>query len=222
MKARSAAATAALNVSMSVMLLVAGIGGGAAVGLLKGPNAAAATVPDATNRIAAFAPVEQPLMGGLTIEEGQAAPAAVRRTVRRVVTQPRTGGATAAQNGGGAAPSLSVPGAGLAAGAGPADCARLDDPKVAWLLRLAAKAKAANPDQAEVAARVEQQLTAAYGRNMCAQEAQIYVGQMCAEAGTKRFMEAMVKELPFFVRPLVGDPCKHDLVAAAERWLPST
>jgi hypothetical protein len=43
---------------------------------------------------------------------------------------------------------------------------------------------------------------------------------MCADPAVFQFMQKMVKELPFFVRPLVGNPCEKDLVAAAQRWLP--
>lgn len=220
MKLRSAAGTAALNVAISLMLLVAGVGGGVALGMLKGPSVAAAAVPSTAGQVTGFIPTEQPhLMASLTVEEAPPVPAPVRRTVRRVVTSSGTGKASlAAGSGALSTGSPAVPGPGI----GSPNCARLDDAKINWLLRLAAKAKASNPDQADVAARVEQQLTAAFGKNMCAEEAQIYVGQMCAEAGTKRFMDAMVKELPFFVRPLVGDPCTQDLVAAAEKWLPST
>jgi hypothetical protein len=43
---------------------------------------------------------------------------------------------------------------------------------------------------------------------------------MCADRAVFDFMQMMVKELPFFVRPLVGDPCKHDLVKAAQKYMP--
>jgi hypothetical protein len=83
-----------------------------------------------------------------------------------------------------------------------------------------AKAPAGNPGQASVAATVDQQLRSALGKNMCAEEAQIHISNMCADAQIKKYMALMVKELPFFVRPMVGDPCSHDLVAAANKWLP--
>ncbi|MBW3590948.1 MAG: hypothetical protein KY393_03710 [Actinobacteria bacterium] len=99
------------------------------------------------------------------------------------------------------------------------DCAQLDDKKIYWLLDLVAKAKASNPDQAAVADHVDAQLRAKLGQNICAEEAQIYINAMCGEPGVRNFMDLMVKELPFFVRPMVGDPCSHDLVAAADKWL---
>lgn len=99
------------------------------------------------------------------------------------------------------------------------DCAQLDDKKIHWLLDLVAKAKASNPDQAAVADHIDAQLRAKLGQNICAEEAQIYINAMCGEPGVRHFMDLMVKELPFFVRPMVGDPCSHDLVAAADKWL---
>lgn len=98
-------------------------------------------------------------------------------------------------------------------------CDRLDDAKIYWLLDLAAKARASNPQSASVADTVAQQLRGALGKNMCAAEAQRYVSAMCADPAIYDFMQKMVKELPFYVRPFVGDPCKQDLVAAANRWL---
>ncbi len=215
MQPGSVASSAVLNVALSLALLGAGVGGGAAFGLLNGSSAPATSVPDATNHIAAFTPVDQFDTGGLRVEEAPPARAAVRKTVRRMVTQ--SGGAGSAAGAAGGAGTSMAPGALDTAGS--ANCARLDDAKIQWLLNLVAKAKSSNPDQAGVAAGVERQLNAALGKNMCAEEAQIYIGNMCADPAVKNFMGLMVKELPFFVRPLVGDPCKQDLVAAAEKYL---
>lgn len=220
MQLRSVAGKAALNIAVSVSLLIVGIGGGAALGLLKGPASAAAALPSAADNASAVAPGDEFAAAGLTVQEAPAAPAAVRKVVRKVVAQPSTSAAVT----GGAATNLSVnvPGT-AAAGASGADCgARLDDKKINWLLNLVAKAKAANPDDAATADRIAGQLRSAMGRNMCAEEAQVHISNMCADKGTKEFMALMVKELPFFVRPMVGDPCKHDLVAAANKWLPSS
>lgn len=219
MQLRSVAGKAALNIAVSVSLLMVGIGGGAALGLLKGPASAAAAVPAAANGVSAGAPAEAFVAAGLTVQEAPAAPAPVRKIVRRVVAQPAAGGAVS----GGAAPSLSLNVPGAAASASNANCgAKLDDAKINWLLNLVAKAKASNPDQAATADRIAGQLRSAMGQNMCAEEAQIHISNMCADKGTKEFMALMVKELPFFIRPMVGDPCKHDLVAAANKWLPSS
>lgn len=221
MQAKSVAGKAALNIAVSVSLLMVGIGGGAALGLLKGPSAASAAVPTGT-AVVAQAPAEDFVAAGLTVQEAPPAAAARKTTVRRVVAQaaPKT---TAAQSAGGAHLSINVPGTAGAAAVSNANCgAKLDDAKINWLLDLVAKAKASNPDQAAVADRVAGQLRSAMGKNMCAEEAQLHISNMCADSGTKQFMALMVKELPFFVRPMVGDPCTQDLVAAADKWLPSS
>ncbi|CAN5753101.1 hypothetical protein BH23ACT12_BH23ACT12_18970 [soil metagenome] len=218
MPVKSALGKAAVNIAVCVSLLIAGIGGGATLGLLKGPATASAAVPNPA-AVTIFNPADQFIAAGLTVSEPPPVPT-VKKTVRRVVTQaaPRTGGTAA----GAIALSISVPGVdGVTAGS-PGDCgATLDDKKINWLLDLVAKAKEANPDQAAVADRVAGQLRSALGKNMCAEEAQAHIEGMCADKGTKQFMALMVKELPFFVRPLVGDPCKQDLIAAADKWLPS-
>jgi hypothetical protein len=227
MKLKSAAGTAALNVVISLTVLTVGVFGGAAVGLVKGSSspAAATQLVEAENRIAGFTPVEQ-FAADLTVSEAPAAPAAAVnatvKTVRKVVRQ-SSAAAVAKVPAGVSVPAVGAPKAADAAGGAQVAChsnKRLDDRKVNWLINLAAKAADANPDQASVAASVDQQLRGALGKNMCAEEAQIHISNMCADAQTKKYMTLMVKELPFFVRPMVGDPCSHDLVAAANKWLP--
>lgn len=102
----------------------------------------------------------------------------------------------------------------------PVGCARLDDAKISWLLGLVAKTKAANPGSEAVADRLDARLRGALGSNMCASQAQQQVSVLCAEPAIFQFMQRMVKQLLFFVRPLVGDPCQQDLSKAAQRWLP--
>lgn len=223
MKLSSGAGTAALKIAVSFCLLGVGTGGGAALGLLKGPAIAEAAVAvPAEGGLEAFDAASEFASAGLTVQEPPPAAPATVRTVRRVVTRqaaPKTGTAQAP-----GAPNLSIslpgsvdsPGAG---GASSCSSARLDDAKINWLLNLVAEARESNPDQAAVADRVEAQLRSAMGKNMCADEAQAHISNMCADSSTKKFMGLMVKELPFFVRPLVGDPCTKDLVAAAEKYL---
>lgn len=220
MPLKSVAGKTALNIAVSVSLLIVGLGGGAALGILKGPASAAAAVPGAAS-VTGFTEADSFEAAGLTVEEAPPAPEVRKTTVRRVVTQAAPRVATS-QSGSGSQLTVSVPGAGSAGGSN-ANCgARLDDRKINWLLNLVAKAKDANPDQAAVADRVAGQLRSAMGQNMCPEEAQVHISNMCADSTTKKFMALMVKELPFFVRPMVGDPCKHDLVEAANKWLPSS
>lgn len=121
-----------------------------------------------------------------------------------------------------APPTVSLPGVAalqVPAAAPVVQCDRLDDKKIYWLLDLAAKTRAANPGMDQAGAQVDGQLRGALGKNMCAAEAQRYVGAMCAEPAVYTFMQKMVDELPFFVRPMVGDPCTQDLVAVANKYL---
>lgn len=221
MKVKSVAGTAALKVTVALALLVAGVGGGVGFGMMNGPSSASVSSAGSTNRIAGFEPVQHYAMAGVTVSEAPAAPAAAaRKTVRKVVTQP----VAASRSGDAAGGAISDGTVSAGAAAGPADrpcaTATLDDRKVNWLLNLVDKARDANPDQTAVADGAEASLRGALGRNLCADEAQVHIDNMCADPATRKFMGLMVKELPFFVRPLVGDPCGHDLVAAAEKWLP--
>ena len=100
------------------------------------------------------------------------------------------------------------------------DGPRLDDRKIQWLLTLASKAEAASPQSAEVAAEVRAELSRALGGGLCAAEAQQRLTALCMDGEVREFMRKMIAELPFLVGQLVGDPCKQDLGAAAERWLP--
>lgn len=218
MQPRSVASLFTRNVLVSLLLVMTGLAGGAVAGVVA--SAPGSISPEATNRIAAFEPV-QFTSGGLTVEEGPVAAPAVVRTVRRVITE-TAGSAQSSVVKKAAANSvmsgLSIPGAVNGSGA-QTDCDRLDDAKIHWLLNLVEKTRQANPDQAAVADRVEQQLRSQLGRNMCAEDAQVQISNLCADRAVRNFMNLMVKQLPFFVRPLVGDPCTQDLVKAADKWL---
>lgn len=211
---------AAVNVAISIFLLLLGVAGGAMFGIMsqQGP-APADAVEEATNYIAAVGTVDQFTVGVATEPEAAEAAPAVRR-VRRVVKRVAAPAASPA----GTAPepiALTVPPAtaGAVGGSGDPNCDRLEDKMIYWLLDLVEDTRQSHPDQAAVAARVDQQLRGALGKNMCAEEAQVYVGSMCADPAIKDFMHLMVDELAFYIRPLVGDPCTKDLVAAAAKWL---
>jgi hypothetical protein len=198
-------------------VLATGAGGGAVLGFvnLGGQPSAQAH----TTRIAALGAPTLVEVGDLVVQESPqpvqpvAPPAAppVQRTIR-IVQAPKSAPSAARV----AAPVLNLPSISTAS----VVCDRLDDSKIQWLLRLVAKTKAANPASAQVADQVNAQLVGSLGKNMCASEAQSHVAAMCADPAVFDFMQKMVKELPFFVRPLVGNPCEKDLVAAAQKWLP--
>ncbi|MGQ0679553.1 MAG: hypothetical protein ACT4OM_07850 [Actinomycetota bacterium] len=94
---------------------------------------------------------------------------------------------------------------------------RLDDAKIHWLLEQSAKALAENPAQAAGAARVDAGLRSALGQNMCASEAKALIANTCADATAARFLQTMVNRLPFFIKPMIGNPCTADIVAVLNR-----
>lgn len=201
-------------------VLAVGAGGGAVLVFVNLGGQHADQAP--ATRIAALGAPTLIEVGELVVQESPppvqqvqpasaAAPPAPRRVVKVVKAAKQVTPA-----GGAVAPALNLPSISDAS----VVCDRLDDPKIQWLLRLVAKTKAANPETGAVADRVNAQLADGLGKNMCASEAQTHVTAMCADPAVFQFMQKMVKELPFFVRPLVGNPCEKDLVAAAQRWLP--
>ena len=205
------------------VLLALGAGSGAVVGIASASQPPVASTQAIESTQAAPAPDDDTdLVSTLTVEEPPA-PAAAPQSSNSASgsgspaqTSARTSSASSAN-----IPLIvSVPGAALAAAAADGiQCDRLDDAKIHWLLDLSAKTRAANPGSEQAAAHVDQQLRGALGKNMCAQEAQTYVGAMCAEPGVYAYMQKMVQQLPFFVRPLVGDPCTQDLVAVANKYM---
>lgn len=202
-------------------LVVLGLGafGGAALRI------SSASSEPATNRIASLgAPVpfevEQAELAELVIEESARPVAAVvtNRPAAGSSAPTRPAAPKASRTAKAVAPALAP--AGPSARSATVACDRLDDAKINWLLRLVAKTKAANPSDAAVADSLDAHLRTALGKGMCAEEAQTYISNMCADPAVFSFMQKMVKELPFFVRPLVGNPCTQDLVQAAQKYLP--
>lgn len=204
-------------------LVVVGLGafGGAALTLAGAGDRLEAE--QATNRIAALgAPI--PFSAG----DSRDAVLAVEEAPRPAPEQFRPSSAPAvrlrtAAAGPPGAPTAPAPAPVVAlpiAPAAPQNCDRLDDRKINWLLRLVARTRAANPSDAAVAGRLDAHLRTGLGKNLCAEQAQIQISTMCADPAIYSFMQKMVKELPFFVRPLVGDPCTQDLVKAAQKYLP--
>jgi hypothetical protein len=93
----------------------------------------------------------------------------------------------------------------------------MDDGKIYWLLEQSAKALAANPTQAAGAARVDADLRSALGKNLCASEAQSLIAGTCTDPAAVKFLNTMVSRLPFFIKPMVGNPCTADLVAVLNK-----
>ncbi len=202
------------------VLLTLGAGSGALVGAASAAQPIAGTRQAVRSQSAAA--IDDPyVIGTLTVEEPPAPTrsAPVGAKAGPSINRPAR---TSTKSGASYTTPLvaSVPGAtAVAAPAAAIQCDRLDDAKIHWLLNLVAKTRAANPDMDQAGARVDRELRGALGKNMCAAEAQRYVGAMCAEPAVYAFMQKMVEELPFFVRPIVGDPCTHDLVAVANKYM---
>lgn len=108
-------------------------------------------------------------------------------------------------------PQVAQPAAGCAANQ------QMDDGKIAWLLEQSSKTLAENPSQAAGAARVDADLRGAMGKNLCASEAQALIAGTCTNAAAVKFLNTMVNRLPFFIKPMVGNPCTADLVAVLNK-----
>jgi hypothetical protein len=93
----------------------------------------------------------------------------------------------------------------------------MDDGKINWLLDQSAKTLAENPSQAAGAAHVNADLRSALGKNMCAAEAQALIANTCTDPAAVKFLNTMVSRLPFFIKPMVGNPCTADLVAVLNK-----
>ena len=93
----------------------------------------------------------------------------------------------------------------------------MDDGKIYWLLEQSSKTLAANPAQAAGAARVDADLRSALGKNLCAAEAQALIARTCTDPAAVKFLNTMVSRLPFFIKPMVGNPCTADIVAVLNK-----
>lgn len=96
-------------------------------------------------------------------------------------------------------------------------CSRFDDPKISWLLEQVAKTRAEHPEMAAGADKLSAELRAALGKNMCATEAQKIIAQLCTDPAVVRVLNQMVSQLPFFIKPMVGNPCTADLVSVLNK-----
>jgi hypothetical protein len=197
-----------------LVLLTVGAGSGALVGAANAGHPRQNVTNDETTRYELALESPPPFMAaGLVVEE--AAPPALTKAAPVVMVVKKRIVRSRAEKAARSAAPVNMP---LISGS-TVVCDRLDDAKINWLLGLVAKTRGSHPELGGVATKVDQQLRAAMGRNMCAAEAQAHVAAMCQDPAVVNFMKQMVRELPFFIRPMVGDPCKTDLVAAANRWL---
>ena len=192
-----------------VVLLTLAAGSGAAIGIANArePQLHLAAAQNAPVPGRTAGPIETDLQ---VSEAPEQAPGAAAASGGPAAQSARTGGK------GVAAPVLNLVDPGAGAGhpaANTVKCSRFDDAKIHWLLEQVAKTKAEHPEMAAGADKLTAALSGALGRNMCASEAQVLVSRMCGDPAVVRVMNQMVSQLPFFIKPMVGDPCSTDLVA---------
>ncbi|CAN5898000.1 hypothetical protein BH23ACT12_BH23ACT12_21510 [soil metagenome] len=145
-------------------------------------------------------------------------------SMKAAEAQVAVAGSTAATRSGKkvATPALNLmipgqPGGGAAAGGGAIKCSRFDDAKIQWLLDQVAKTKAEHPEMSAGADRMTAELRSALGQNMCASDAQVMINRLCDDPAVVRVMNQMVSELPFFIKPMIGNPCTADLVSVLNK-----
>jgi len=90
---------------------------------------------------------------------------------------------------------------------------QLKDSNIHWLLGEIAKTASSHPELASGAGTLKTQLEALLGRNICGSEAQAVIANLCLDPAVVKLLNQMVGQLPFFIRPLVRDPCKANLVS---------
>jgi len=114
-------------------------------------------------------------------------------------------------------PGMAGGGTGGAAGDSAVKCSRFDDAKINWILDQVAKTRAEHPEMAAGADKLTAELRNALGKNMCASEAQAIINQLCDDPAVVRVLNQMVSQLPFFIRPMIGNPCTADLVSVLNK-----
>ncbi|MEX0789278.1 MAG: hypothetical protein WD178_00720 [Actinomycetota bacterium] len=205
-----------------VVVLTTAVGSGAVIGIA---NASGGDEPRiAAQVLAAQAPEPVLFEGALAVSEP---PSSMKAAGAQVAV---AGSARAAGSGRKvAAPALNLvipgqPGSGGGAAAGSAvKCSRFDDAKINWMLEQIAKTKAEHPEMSAGADRMAAELRSALGRNMCASDAQVMINRLCDDPAVVRVMNQMVSQLPFFIKPMIGNPCTADLVSVlnkAGRFVP--
>lgn len=201
------------------LLLTTAVGGGAVIGIAN------ASSPEAkvTARVlaAAEAPAEENFEAVLAVSE----PPAQTQASAAAAQAPAAAGAPKAKasSKGATAPVLNLVIPGMAGGAGgpgtgsAVKCSRFDDAKINWLLDQVAKTRAEYPEMAAGADKLSAELRNALGKNMCASEAQVVISRLCDDPAVVRVLNQMVSQLPFFIKPMIGNPCTADLVSVLNR-----
>lgn len=114
-------------------------------------------------------------------------------------------------------PGMAGGGGGGAGGGSGVKCSRFDDAKINWILDQVAKTRAEHPEMAAGADKLAGELRNALGKNMCASEAQVIINRLCDDPAVVRVLNQMVSQLPFFIKPMIGNPCTADLVSVLNK-----
>ncbi len=196
-----------------VVLLTTALGSGAVIGIAN------ASGPETVQAPATETPQPEGFESLLAVSEPPS-------SMRAADAQVAVAGSTAAPRSGKkvAAPVLNLvipgqpggAGGGAQAGSG-IKCSRFDDAKIHWLLDQVAKTKAEHPEMSAGADRMSAELRSALGQNMCASDAQVMINRLCDDPAVVRVMNQMVSQLPFFIKPMIGNPCTADLVSVLNK-----
>lgn len=114
-------------------------------------------------------------------------------------------------------PGMAGGGAGGSGGGSAVKCSRFDDAKINWILDQVAKTRAEHPEMAAGADKLTAELRSALGKNMCASDAQVIINRLCDDPAVVRVLNQMVSQLPFFIKPMIGNPCTADLVSVLNK-----
>lgn len=128
-------------------------------------------------------------------------------------SRPTTPGAASVAPASNVLPSLTAP-AGVPSPSPAASCPsnqRLTDAEINWLLKQVSRTAAQNPSLSGGAATITGALEPLLGQNLCAAQAQPVVTTLCSNAGALQTINAMTAQLPFYVKPFVGNPCTDNL-----------
>ena len=216
-----------LKFKLAAAGLVAVVGGGGAIALastIASPShpsapvlhAAAAGQAQTVGPVSSASPAGQP---------AAAAPAAAPSAPGVAATQPTSGATTAPARTSTATKSVPSAAGGTASGtavkipAVPAAAAavtcpadqKMTDAEINWLLKEVSKTAAQQPSLSGGAATINASLRPLLGQNLCASQAQPTVSALCADPAASQTIHSMIGQLPFYVKPLVGNPCTANL-----------
>lgn len=200
-----------------VVLLTTALSSGAVIGIA---NASGTNEPATVRTIVAQAPPAETLETVLAIAEAPVqtqAPAPAAPAAPRVAAAGPTGKKIAAPVLNLVIPGLSGSAGGSGGGSSAVKCSRFDDAKINWLLEQVAKTKAEQPELAAGANNITAELQGALGKNMCAKDAQVIINRLCDDPAVVKVMNQMVSQLPFFIKPMIGNPCTADLVSVLNK-----